>query len=171
MKRPRSISSNSEIIARLYSYGFHVWYGHVDRQIHLFVGITCVTLSSTKSVIYVAPVRGGWVLQTHFNFLTLLLSLPCFLQALDKMQQEWRGIEFTFVEYKDTGISILSAVDDLQVRGLQSQFYPSTVYTRLSAAYESKNISRDSAAPRKSAAFIRFTTMRSMTCKTCLFQS
>ena len=31
------------------------------------------------------------------------------------MRKEWEDIEFTFVEYKDTGISILSAVDDLQV--------------------------------------------------------
>ena len=31
------------------------------------------------------------------------------------MCREWEDIEFSFVEYKDTGISILSAVDDLQV--------------------------------------------------------
>ncbi|XP_048589777.1 dynein axonemal heavy chain 3-like isoform X2 [Nematostella vectensis] len=36
-------------------------------------------------------------------------------KAMDKMHQEWNGMEFAFVEYKDTGISILSAVDDLQV--------------------------------------------------------
>ena len=32
------------------------------------------------------------------------------------MKVEWKDIEFVFVQYKDTGISILSAVDDLQVR-------------------------------------------------------
>lgn len=32
------------------------------------------------------------------------------------MKAEWKDIEFVFVQYKDTGISILSAVDDLQVR-------------------------------------------------------
>ena len=32
------------------------------------------------------------------------------------MKEEWKDIEFVFVQYKDTGISILSAVDDLQVR-------------------------------------------------------
>ena len=31
------------------------------------------------------------------------------------MKAEWKDIEFVFVQYKDTGISILSAVDDLQV--------------------------------------------------------
>ena len=37
-------------------------------------------------------------------------------QALSKMKMEWKDVEFVFVQYKDTGISILSAVDDLQVR-------------------------------------------------------
>ena len=32
------------------------------------------------------------------------------------MKEEWKDIEFVFVQYKDTGVSILSAVDDLQVR-------------------------------------------------------
>ena len=32
------------------------------------------------------------------------------------MKAEWKDIEFVFVQYKDTGISILSAVDDLQVK-------------------------------------------------------
>ena len=32
------------------------------------------------------------------------------------MKAEWKDVEFVFVQYKDTGISILSAVDDLQVR-------------------------------------------------------
>lgn len=31
------------------------------------------------------------------------------------MKAEWKDVEFVFVQYKDTGISILSAVDDLQV--------------------------------------------------------
>ena len=31
------------------------------------------------------------------------------------MKAEWKDIEFVFVQYKDAGISILSAVDDLQV--------------------------------------------------------
>ena len=31
------------------------------------------------------------------------------------MKAEWKDIEFVFVQYKDTGLSILSAVDDLQV--------------------------------------------------------
>ena len=45
-----------------------------------------------------------------------LLCLSLSNQALSKMKVEWKDIEFVFVQYKDTGISILSAVDDLQVR-------------------------------------------------------
>ncbi|XP_068702145.1 dynein axonemal heavy chain 3-like [Montipora foliosa] len=36
-------------------------------------------------------------------------------KALNRMKEEWKDIEFVFVQYKDTGVSILSAVDDLQV--------------------------------------------------------
>lgn len=45
-----------------------------------------------------------------------LVCLSFFNQALSKMKAEWKDVEFVFVQYKDTGISILSAVDDLQVR-------------------------------------------------------
>ena len=45
-----------------------------------------------------------------------LLCLFFSNQALSKMKAEWKDVEFVFVQYKDTGISILSAVDDLQVR-------------------------------------------------------
>lgn len=38
-----------------------------------------------------------------------------FLQALKKMKTEWENVQFTFVAYRETGISILSAVDDIQV--------------------------------------------------------
>lgn len=38
------------------------------------------------------------------------------------MKEEWEDVEFVFVQYKDTGISILSAVDDLQVR-IAQEFY------------------------------------------------
>ena len=41
--------------------------------------------------------------------------LCSFNQALSRMKAEWKDIEFVFVQYKDTGLSILSAVDDLQV--------------------------------------------------------
>ncbi len=37
------------------------------------------------------------------------------LQALKKMKTEWDNVQFTFVAYRETGISILSAVDDIQV--------------------------------------------------------
>eukprot|EP00794_Sanderia_malayensis_P006878 gene6878-7653_t len=36
-------------------------------------------------------------------------------KALLKMQSEWEDIMFNFVEYKDTGVCILSAVEDIQV--------------------------------------------------------
>ena len=45
-----------------------------------------------------------------------LLCISFCNQALRRMKAEWKDIEFVFVQYKDTGISILSAVDDLQVR-------------------------------------------------------
>ena len=38
-----------------------------------------------------------------------------YFQALEKMKTEWEAMFFTFVPYKDTGISILSAIDDIQV--------------------------------------------------------
>ncbi len=36
-------------------------------------------------------------------------------KALDKMQSEWTDTEFIFMEYRDTGVSILTAVDEIQV--------------------------------------------------------
>ena len=36
-------------------------------------------------------------------------------KALSKMRQDWNTLSFVFVPYKDTGVSILSAVDDIQV--------------------------------------------------------
>ncbi|XP_065898705.1 dynein axonemal heavy chain 3-like isoform X2 [Dysidea avara] len=36
-------------------------------------------------------------------------------KAMDKMMTEWKDICFNFVPYRDTGVSILSAVDDIQV--------------------------------------------------------
>jgi dynein heavy chain len=36
-------------------------------------------------------------------------------KAMEKMKSEWTEMEFTFIEYRDTGVSILSAIDDVQV--------------------------------------------------------
>ena len=36
-------------------------------------------------------------------------------KAMDKMKSEWEDMEFIFLEYRDTGVSILSAVDEVQV--------------------------------------------------------
>ncbi|KAK7495478.1 hypothetical protein BaRGS_00013176, partial [Batillaria attramentaria] len=36
-------------------------------------------------------------------------------KALIKMQDDWRNMHFTFVPYKDSGVSILSSFDDIQV--------------------------------------------------------
>ncbi|XP_053376707.1 dynein axonemal heavy chain 3-like [Mercenaria mercenaria] len=35
--------------------------------------------------------------------------------ALKKMKEDWKNMHFSFVQYKDTGISILAAPDDIQV--------------------------------------------------------
>lgn len=48
--------------------------------------------------------------------------LSLFNQALNRMKEDWKDVEFVFVQYKDTGLSILSAVDDLQVR-IAQEFY------------------------------------------------
>lgn len=37
------------------------------------------------------------------------------MQALSKMKSDWEVIKFNFVPYKDTDISILAAIDDVQV--------------------------------------------------------
>ncbi|XP_028407226.1 dynein heavy chain 3, axonemal-like [Dendronephthya gigantea] len=36
-------------------------------------------------------------------------------KALKKMKTEWDNVQFTFVAYRETGVSILSAVDDIQI--------------------------------------------------------
>ena len=36
-------------------------------------------------------------------------------KALEKMQVEWKETEFMFTEYRDTGVSILTAIDEIQV--------------------------------------------------------
>ena len=40
---------------------------------------------------------------------------PSLSQALIKMYGEWDDLSFNFVPYKDTGVKILSAVEDIQV--------------------------------------------------------
>lgn len=36
-------------------------------------------------------------------------------KAIEKMHNEWEVMEFSFLEYRDTGVSILSAIDEVQV--------------------------------------------------------
>lgn len=35
-------------------------------------------------------------------------------KAMIKMKEDWEGISFNLSSYRDTGVSILSAVDDIQ---------------------------------------------------------
>jgi hypothetical protein len=41
--------------------------------------------------------------------------LLIFFQALQKMKDDWGSMLFSFVPYKDTGINIMSAPDEIQV--------------------------------------------------------
>lgn len=43
------------------------------------------------------------------------LTINVVFQALKKMKQDWKSINFAFVQYKDTDVSILAAPDDVQV--------------------------------------------------------
>ena len=35
-------------------------------------------------------------------------------KAMERMIHDWDDAEFTFIDYRDTGVSIISAVDDIQ---------------------------------------------------------
>ena len=34
---------------------------------------------------------------------------------MQKMKQEWEDVSFVFIPYRDTGVSILSSVEDIQM--------------------------------------------------------
>lgn len=36
-------------------------------------------------------------------------------KAMQKMQEEWEDVSFVFIPYRDTGVSILSSVEDIQM--------------------------------------------------------
>ena len=66
------------------------------------------------------------------------LHLSLFNQALNRMKEDWKDVEFVFVQYKDTGLSILSAVDDLQVRIDQEFYAVSPLSLLLSGGFHSR---------------------------------
>ena len=45
----------------------------------------------------------------------MMMMMMIMFQALEKMKSDWENIHFSFVPYKDTGISILSSPEDIQV--------------------------------------------------------
>lgn len=45
----------------------------------------------------------------------MMIMMIFFPQALEKMKSDWENMHFSFVAYKDTGISILSSPEDIQV--------------------------------------------------------
>lgn len=55
----------------------------------------------------VAPRSADFTFQIHISHFSS--------QALVKMKSDWEAINFNFVPYKDTDISILAAIDDVQV--------------------------------------------------------
>lgn len=55
----------------------------------------------------IIPVYFGLVFQASKEF--------ALENALKKMRKDWENMYFTFIPYKETGVSILSAFDDIQV--------------------------------------------------------
>ena len=51
----------------------------------------------------------------YFILIDYSLWIIAVFQALDKMKSDWKSMDFNFVPYKDSKISILSAFDDIQV--------------------------------------------------------
>jgi dynein heavy chain len=54
--------------------------------------------------------------QSFFDISNFFLYLQEFSleKAMVKMKEDWEGISFNLSAYRDTGVSILSAVDDIQ---------------------------------------------------------